>query len=300
MERHRRTARYQSPPGQEPPRETAEAPSPSPRLERRAAQYSPGKPLPDYTYLPAPQDRIERKSRFVQEGDAPEKPRKRMPRLLTALMTLLFFVCAALFSGVWVMRGYLAREAQAAEEAHQQLVERHPIAYQQWIEQYAARNNLQPALVAAIILNESSFDPAAESSISARGLMQLRENTADWINNQYLHETGYAFTRMFDPECNIRFGCWYLGYLSRLFRGDPVCVVAAYHAGQGRVRDDWLQNPELSPDGQTLLIDQLPYESTKTYVRRVTRDYGIYDALIFHAFNSPDAAAGDADGGAAR
>ena len=222
-----------------------------------------------------------------------------MPRAVFALMTLLFFVALALYTGTWWMRAYIAQKDREAQAAHEQLVESHPLFYRDWIEQYAGKYGLQPALVAAIIRNESSFDPRAESGIGARGLMQLMEKTADWINSQYLHESGYSFARMWDPECNIRFGCWYLSYLSKLFGGDPVSVIAAYHAGQGTVRDSWLTNPAISPDGRTLAVDALPEGQTKNYAKRVTRDYGIYDTLVFHAFNRPDAGA-DSDLGAAR
>ena len=98
-----------------------------------------------------------------------------------------------------------------------------------------AMNVLAPAYVAAIIRNESSFQPRAESAVGARGLMQLMPDTAEWIAHK-LGVEGYAFERMYDPASNIRFGCWYLNYLSKMFLGNPVCVTAAYHAGQGQVK----------------------------------------------------------------
>ena len=49
----------------------------------------------------------------------------------------------------------------------------------------------------------------------------------------------YRFDDLYDPEINAEYGCWYLNYLSELFYGDPVLVAAAYHAGQGEVRN-WL------------------------------------------------------------
>ena len=85
---------------------------------------------------------------------------------------------------------------------------------------------------------------------------------------------------MNDPESNVRFGCWYLNYLSRLFLGDPVAVTAAYHAGQGQVKV-WLSDPLLSDDGYTLPLSALPEGPTKNYAGRVTRDYGIYQEKYF-------------------
>ena len=163
-----------------------------------------------------------------------------------------------------------------------------------WIEQYAAENNLQPAYVAAIIRNESSFRTNAESSVGARGLMQVMEDTAEWIAHK-LDVKEYSYDMLWDAETNIRFGCWYLGWLSKLFRGDPVAVTAAYHAGQGQV-NTWLGDSAISSDGSTIALENLPEGNTKTYVERVTRTYAVYDALCYHMFN-PDGSAADNSAG---
>ena len=124
--------------------------------------------------------------------------------------------------------------------------------------------------------------------------MQLMPETAEWIAGK-LHVSGFAFERMYDPESNIRFGCWYLNYLSRLFLGDPVAVTAAYHAGQGQVKV-WLSDPNLSENGYTLSISSLPDGPTKKYAGRVTRDYGIYKEKYFSVDQFP-ADADNADPG---
>ena len=152
------------------------------------------------------------------------------------------------------------------------------------IERNAEKNNLSPAFVAAIILNESSFQSAAESSVGARGLMQLMPETAEWIAAK-IRLQGYAFERMYDPESNILFGCWYLNYLSSLFHGDPVCVACAYHAGQGQVTG-WLSDSRYSTDGVTLDLSRMPEGPTKTYAGRVIRAYGIYQTLYFNGLDA--------------
>ena len=81
-----------------------------------------------------------------------------------------------------------------------------------------------------------------------------------------------------------------------MFGGDPVCVTSAYHAGQGTV-SNWLQNGQLQRGGGNAAIEAMPEGPTKTYAGRVTRAYGIYDALYYHAFNSAaDGAASAAPG----
>ena len=104
-------------------------------------------------------------------------------------------------------------------------------------------------------------------------------DTADWIAKK-IKMDDYQPVMLDEPETNIRLGCWYLSYLSSLFNGDPLCVVCAYHAGQGEIKG-WLSNPIYSTDGLTLNPDKLPDGPTKQYAGRVTRDYGIYQAKYF-------------------
>ena len=161
-----------------------------------------------------------------------------------------------------------------------------PGALRQLIEKYAKMYNLNPAFVTAVIRNESSFQPSAEShdsqgKVIARGLMQLKEDTAAWIAGK-LKVQGYAYDRMFDPESNIHFGCWYLNYLSGLFGGRPACVVAAYHAGQGQVTR-WLSDTAVSPDGLSLDPGNLPDGPTKNYTKEVLKCYGIYQEMFDQA-----------------
>ena len=205
------------------------------------------------------------------------------------LRLVFIFLCSAIFftSVVAVTRDYLARqeerrrlEAEAAERAQ------YPLYYPELINQYAAAQGLDPALVAAVILCESSFDPQAESYLGARGLMQLMEDTASWIAHRLGEDTdGYTFDLLYDPGVNIRFGTWYLGYLSARFSGDPTKIVCAYHAGQGNV-DSWLKNPEYSSDGVTL--DVIPTADTATYASRVLRARDVYKKYYYSETDAPE------------
>ena len=109
--------------------------------------------------------------------------------------------------------------------------------------------------------------------------MQLMPDTAEWVAHK-LGEDGadYSFDKLYDPQTNIRFGTWYLGYLSRRFDGDATKIVCAYHAGQGNV-DSWLKNPQYSSDGVTL--DIIPTKDTATYASRVLRARDIYRKYYF-------------------
>lgn len=227
---------------------------------------------------PAPETTMTRPE-TARNRREPRKAAWRMPVWLKTALISAVVLLAAVVTALILMNAYL-RTCEEKHIAEQQQIDRqYPLSYRSLIEQYASEYNLAPAYVTAIIRNESSFNAKAESGAGARGLMQLMPDTAEWIAHK-LQLSGYAFERMLDPESNIRFGCWYLNYLSRLFRGDPVAVTAAYHAGQGQVKV-WLSDPLLSEDGYTLTQSSLPEGPTKKYVGRVTRDYGIYQEKYF-------------------
>lgn len=109
--------------------------------------------------------------------------------------------------------------------------------------------------------------------------MQLMPDTAEWIAGK-IGDSNYSFDHLYDAETNIRYGCWYLNYLSKLFRGDAVLVSSAYHAGQTTVTR-WLSDKGISSDGVTIPVDKLPDGPTKQYAGRVTTSYGIYEALLY-------------------
>ena len=215
--------------------------------------------------------------------------RKADWRLPAWLLVSLFIIAGLLLGGITaqsLMRAYLTRQSEAHQAAASAVLREYPLEYRDLIESISAEYNLQPAFVTAIIRNESSFQPRAESGVGARGLMQLMPDTAEWIAGK-MKLSGYAFDRMYDPESNIRFGCWYLRYLSNLFHGDPVCVSCAYHAGQGKVTL-WLSDSSISRDGVTLDLDRMTDGPTKTYAGRVTKAYGIYQTLYYNGADPYD------------
>ena len=210
---------------------------------------------------------------------AQRKVEWKYPLWLLISLASLFTFLLCLFTAHWLMLAYLKNASDTHTLEQQHIDASYPLLYRDTIESQSEQFNLRPSFVASIIMNESSFRSTAESGVGARGLMQLMPDTAEWIAHK-LKMKDYAFERMFDPESNIRFGCWYLNYLSSLFRGDPVCVACAYHAGQGQVTS-WLSNPAYAPDGHSLQLELLPDGPTKEYAREVIRDYGIYEKKYF-------------------
>lgn len=127
-------------------------------------------------------------------------------------------------------------------------------AYDDLIQEAAAKYGVDPALIKGVIQSESSFRPNAVSSAGAKGLMQLMDDTA----------RGLGVTDPFDPVQNIDAGTRYLSYLLRKYDGNEAVAVAAYNAGPGRVDRLGLRTNE---DLASRLQD-LPSE-TQAYVRKV-------------------------------
>lgn len=150
----------------------------------------------------------------------------------------------------------------------------YPVKFEEPIRRYAAQNGIDPAYAAAVIMAESSYRPEVVSSANAQGLMQLLPSTGEWIAKKY--DETYVEGCLFDPETNIRYGCWYLGFLVSRYDGSMVCASAAYHQGQGTV-DKWLENSEYSVDGRMLSV--IPSEATQTYVNRIMKYYEEYKKI---------------------
>ncbi len=185
--------------------------------------------------------------------------------LLTALALGFFLVHTA------ALRDQNLRLAQLKAE-YDRKVWRTTVKYRDQIVEAAGRYQLRPAFVAAIILNESSYDPSAVSSVGARGLMQLLPDTGKWAASK-LGMKDYTDSALFDVHTNLQLGTWYLDFLSDRYGGDPVLVACAYHAGHGNV-DTWLTR--YSRDGRTLSLSEIPMENTRTYARKVLDSYAIY------------------------
>jgi soluble lytic murein transglycosylase len=139
---------------------------------------------------------------------------------------------------------------------------RYPLRYETIIRGHARNYRLEPALIAAVIYQESRFRPGVRSSSGAIGLMQLLPETAKGIAVR----TGGARFRvrdLYDPEINVRYGAWYLRHLLDRY-GDERLALAAYNAGQRNV-DRWLREGK-----------ELQFPETRDYVSRVQELEEVY------------------------
>ena len=115
----------------------------------------------------------------------------------------------------------------------------YPMKYSEYVEEYSAENGLDKYLVYAVIKAESNFNPNVTSSVEAKGLMQLMEETAVERANATGNETVESYD-LYDPETNIKLGTSYLSYLLGLFNDNIILAVTAYNAGLGNVQQ-WIQ-----------------------------------------------------------
>jgi soluble lytic murein transglycosylase len=138
----------------------------------------------------------------------------------------------------------------------------YPLSYAPIVRGHARNYDLDPALLAAVIYQESKFRADSRSSSGAIGLMQLLPDTAKGIA---LHTGGSRFRvdDLYDPEINVRYGCWYLRHLLVKY-GDEETALAAYNAGQANV-DRWRARGV-----------GIQFAETRHYVRRVEELKTIY------------------------
>ena len=148
---------------------------------------------------------------------------------------------------------------------------RYPLEYRQLVVGYARIYHLDPALVAAVVYEESRFDAETRSPAGAVGLMQLLPATAQGIADR----TGgsrFRLSDLLDPDINLRYGCWYLQHLQQKYADRPngdELALAAYNAGQANV-DRWIA---ATPPGRAAPIR---FAATRQYVADVRRLQAIY------------------------
>ena len=139
---------------------------------------------------------------------------------------------------------------------------RYPLKYEQIVRGHARNYQLDPALLAAVIYQESKFQSDAKSDSGAIGLMQLQPETAKGIA---IRTGGSRFqtSDLYNPEINVRYGSWYLRHLLDKY-DDEKTALAAYNAGQRNV-DDW------RAEGK-----EIQFAETRAYVDRVEHLKGVY------------------------
>jgi soluble lytic murein transglycosylase len=188
--------------------------------------------------------------------------RRRAPRRLVTLVAWLLVIGAVATTWALVhqsMPGWYARLW-------------YPLEHEETIREEAARNDLPPELVAAVIHAESGFIPDSRSSEGAVGLMQVLPSTAEWVAG-HPGRPSPGPSDLEDPETNIAYGAYVLGHMRREFGSVPAAL-AAYNAGDANLRG-WQARARAR--GEAFRIpEDVPFPETRAYVVKVMDLMAVY------------------------
>jgi len=140
----------------------------------------------------------------------------------------------------------------------------------------------EPALVHAIIRQESLFDAGAVSPSGALGLMQLMPATARSVAAKMKIKRFNPAQLTTDPRTNVVLGSNYLDGLVDRFDGSYVLAIAGYNAGPGRV-SGWIGengDPRAKLEDTIDWIEKIGVGETRNYVQRVIENLQIYRARL--------------------
>ena len=150
----------------------------------------------------------------------------------------------------------------------------YPLLYRDHVERYARARGLDPYLVAALIRQESTFNPGVRSRAGARGLMQIIPATARQLARRERRK--YATRDLYNPEINIRYGTLYLKDVLERFNGRVDYALAVYNAGPHRVKRWTGMDMSIDPE---VFIEDIPFDETRAYVKLVLRNEMLYRRL---------------------
>jgi soluble lytic murein transglycosylase len=150
----------------------------------------------------------------------------------------------------------------------------YPVVHAAALAADAAAQGLDPSFVAALIRQESLFNPAATSPVGARGLMQIMPE----VGRNIARTLDYPIwdpVLLYQPDVSLELGTTHLRELQGRY-GHPVEVLAAYNAGASRV-ERWSKKAGVADP--ELFAERIPYVETRDYVRIIQANQAIYRAL---------------------
>ncbi len=150
-----------------------------------------------------------------------------------------------------------------------------PLPWREPLFQYSRQVGLDPYMVAALIRQESEFDPKAISSANAYGLTQILPSTGRELSRR-MRIRGFNAKMLLRPEFNLRLGTAYLKSQLDSFEGQWEPTLAAYNAGGSRV-SEWLKRAEYREPAE--FVESIPFAETRNYVQAVLRNADLYRRL---------------------
>jgi soluble lytic murein transglycosylase len=168
---------------------------------------------------------------------------------------------------------YFSYELSAMPRSYWQAL--FPRPYWTELKKNALRNRLDPFLVAALIRQESEFNPGAVSHANAWGLMQLLPPVGRTLARQQ-HVRRYSASMLLVPNINLQLGTRYFRELLDHYNGNLEYALAAYNAGSDRVQD-WVSNGNFKDPPE--FVESIPFTETREYVQAIVRNAAVYRAL---------------------
>ena len=150
-----------------------------------------------------------------------------------------------------------------------------PLPWREPLFQYSQQVGLDPYMVAALIRQESEFDPKAISAANAYGLTQILPSTGRELSRR-MRIRGFNAKMLLRPEFNLRLGTAYLKSQLDGFGGRWEPTLAAYNAGGTRV-SEWLKRAEYREPAE--FVESIPFSETRNYVQVVLRNADLYRRL---------------------
>lgn len=149
------------------------------------------------------------------------------------------------------------------------------LEYTEVVSRYSKEFGVDDALIYAVIKVESNFDPVAVSDAGAIGLMQIIEDSFEWVKKK-LNRDDLSFYDMYTPEHSIRFGCYMMDYLYDKY-GSIELAAAAYHSGMTTV-DNWIEEGIIDPENVD--VSKIQGDRTRHYVVKILRAYKAYNDIL--------------------
>lgn len=149
---------------------------------------------------------------------------------------------------------------------------RYGLYYQELILPAAQQNGFDPLLLFAVIRQESLFEGFVSSTAGARGLMQITLSTGQELATNMGWPPHYTDADLYRPLISIGMGAHYLKSIQDNLSGDLYDALAGYNGGPGNAQI-WQQLAGGDPD---LFLEIVRYEETRTYIRSVFENYGMY------------------------
>ncbi|MGO3017647.1 MAG: lytic transglycosylase domain-containing protein [Anaerococcus sp.] len=179
-------------------------------------------------------------------------------KFIKSLFKLIFILFMIVVTAIVISFGIIAYQTS-----------RQHISYQDEINTYGEKYNVDPLLVASIVKVESDFDINAHSNQNAKGLMQLLDDSArhsaELVDEEYFPE------KLKEVDYNLNLGVAYYDYLYRYYNNKELAL-AAYNGGIGNV-DEWINKGIIDKNDPD--VNNIPIEETRQYVTKVNANYEV-------------------------